>query len=188
MRKMLLILVVTAVSASLALGTPAGAASPNCISNSDNPTKVWRASFAFCYLVNDRTRGLLGNGYGIEAERDLSKLWSGNLAGTLGYRRFSRDTQGFSNSLNYYTFGGKWRAGRGALANDDGFYYGAGVGIAIFTENVNGISDSSAGVEGLALAGYNFAKSWYGEFSYRSPQDAKNVDTNNITLEVGYRF
>ena len=106
----------------------------------------------------------------------------------VSYRRFSHDNGGFGNSMNYYSFGVKWRTGPGAAPGRDGFFYGVGLAVSVITDSINATSDKDAGLDGIALGGINFAKTWYVELSYRTPPDAKATDTNNLALALGYRF
>jgi len=130
----------------------------------------------------------MGDGWGIEVERSFGELWGGNITGLFAYRRFSNTDEGFDNSMNYFTFGTKLRWGKGANPTNDGLYYGAGLGISIIDEELYNNSDTGVGFEGMVLGGYNFAKSWYGEVSYRTPVDVNGIGTNNLTFDLGYRF
>ncbi len=150
--------------------------------------KAWRLSGSFDYLTGDTARDLLGNGFNVELERSLGDLENGNLSGLLGYRRSQRDTGGFSNDLNHFSVGVKWRTGPGASPATDGYFYGAGVGLAILDSNIRGSSDTNSGLEWRALAGLNFARSWFGEVDYVSPIDAQGININSLSVNLGYRF
>lgn len=154
----------------------------------NDTAKHWRLSGSFDYFTGDTAQSVLGNGFNVEGERSLGGVEGGDLSAIVGYRRLQKDTGGFSNHLNYYSAGIKWRAGPGAWPSRDGFYYGAGLGLAVLDSEMGGNSDTSVGVEWRGLAGLNFARSWFGEVDYVSPSDAQGVNIKNVTFSLGVRF
>lgn len=142
----------------------------------------------FTYFVDEEARDFLGNGYGLELEREAANVLSGSLSVVAGYHHFSRNHADFDNSLNYYTIGLKMRWGTGAFGNQDGIYYGLGGNFAILQNRFERVDRTVTGGEGLALLGVNFAKSWYAEASYRVPINLEHVNINNADFVIGYRF
>lgn len=142
----------------------------------------------FAYFVDEEARDVLGNGYGVELEREVAPVLGGNLSFAAAWRRFSRDHNNFDNSLNYYTIGLKMRWGPGAFGSQDGVYYGLGGNFVILPTRFENVDHTVTGGEGVALLGGNFARSWYAEASYRVPVNVNRVNINNAAFVIGYRF
>lgn len=156
---------------------------------------AWRVAGSYEILNDSDADDLLGDGWNIEIERSFANLLNGDLAATFVFRRFDKDITildeiplSFSNDLNNYDLGIKWRGGNGAMPYTDGFYYGWGLGISFLDSDILGSSASTTKLSWRLLAGVDFARSWYGEVSYNDPGSVQGVDLDNWGFAVGYRF
>lgn len=150
--------------------------------------KDWRIIGFYDWYTSDSGGDALGDGFAVEVERALTQTDVGSAAGFIGYRRHEKDVGGFGNELNHYSIGLKLRNGPGASPSMDGFYYGGGLGLAILDSTIGGSSDTEVAFEWRALAGINFARSWFGEINYVDPGDAQGASINSLSFGLGYRF
>jgi hypothetical protein len=88
-------------------------------------------------------------------------------------------------TIRLVLYGGMARA----CACRDGYYVGAGVGVAFL--DISGdddVDENTTHFEWRVLGGVNFAESWYGEVAYNSPGSISGFGIENVALTLGYRW
>lgn len=150
--------------------------------------RYWRLSGSYDVLTNLRASDLLRNGWNIELERSIGGISGGDLSANIAYRSFNGSDPGFDNFISTYSFGFKWRMGPGAMPNDDGYYYGLGVGVVMLNSSLFNIDQLDPNFEGRVLAGVDFARMWMLEASYNFAGSTQDIQMSNVAFSFGYRF
>lgn len=158
--------------------------------------KAWRFGASYNVLTDGDTNDILDNGWGVNLERTIWCKDNNEITGMVGFKRFTGDVVLFDEDefyeedidLNYWSLGAVWRYGPGACACNDGYYVGAGLGVAFLDVSNYDIDENTTHFEWRVLGGVNFSQSWYGEIAYNSPGSIAGFGIENVGFTLGYRW
>lgn len=156
----------------------------------------WRLAGSFDYLTASKASDLLGNAWNVGLEYDFTdfipddEAMGGNISMAVHYRRFDNSDTGYS--MNYTSFGLRWRKGPGADPGCEGFYGGIGVAAALLSNrpslNLVDPNQTLTKLEVGAFVGANLGRYLYIETGYNNLNSVNNFNLGNATIVLGIRL
>lgn len=161
--------------------------------------KYWRLGGSYVHLVNENTRDIFGDAWGLVGEYSFNdaltsgeRIGDGDLSIAVFYRRFDEEVPGVRNTADYTSFGFKWRGGAGASPSCDGLYAGVGVAAAMLRIQPDpfdgGPHYGVVKFQYSVFGGVNFARCLYLEVGYTNIPQISDLNFQEFTATFGGRF
>ena len=150
------------------------------------------------YLVKSNTRDILGTGWAVTGEYSFNDALStdeaitGDISVCVSYKMFDKNFPDVRYTVDYSTFGLKWRGGKGAQPDCEGLYGGIGLGGALLrmhpSLNLTSNVSSTCKLEYTVCGGANFLRHAYAEISFSRIPDIDEYSLEHVWLTIGARF
>ncbi len=158
----------------------------------------WRLGASYVRLTDTGARDLFGDAWAVGGEYSFSdKLTDDDdipddISLAVQFRRFDNTVPGVNYTVDYSSYGLKWRKGPGARPECDGFY--GGIGLAASMVRIKpavyggGDADGDTRFEWTLFGGCNFARCLYAEFGYSQIPKVNSVAFGQLVFTIGGRF
>jgi len=158
----------------------------------------WRLGASYARLTDGGARSLFGDAWAVVGEYSFTDQLTedddipDDVSLAIQFRRFDNTIPGVNYTVDYASYGLKWRKGPGAAPECDGFYGGIGLAAAMVRIKPavygGGAGDGDTRFEWTLFGGCNFARCLYAEFGYSQIPKVNNVAFGQILFTIGGRF
>jgi len=158
----------------------------------------WRLGASYARLTDTGSRNLLGDAWAVVGEYSFTDQLTedddlpDDVSVTIQFRRFDDTVPGANYTVDYASYGLRWRKGPGAQPECDGFYGGIGLAAAMFRIKPaitgGGAGEGNTRFEWSLFGGCNFARCLYAEFGYSQIPPVNGVAFGQLLFTIGGRF